>query len=184
MTPWHAHCKERCGLDLAERSAALLLGACAWTPRGWGAGKTSAFLAFSSFFASHFTSLLASLHLPRLRTFRSRAVVLAKPGGNPAGFFACAPSMGAVLRVQVPSEGGHPDRSEPQLRKGDRPWEGSGERNRRPMYKNRIRGDAERGERASDREAPMTKLRRRKSGGRAVKDSVLTWGDLASRSKG
>ena len=28
------------------------------------------------------------------------------------------------------------------------------------------------------------KLRRRKSGGRAVKDSVLTWGDLASRLKG
>ena len=46
------------------------------------------------------------------------------------------------------------------------------------MYKNRIRGGAERGERAMDREAPMTKARRRKSGGRAVKDSVLTWGDL------
>jgi hypothetical protein len=27
------------------------------------------------------------------------------------------------------------------------------------MYKNRIRGDAGRGERASDREAPMTKAR-------------------------
>jgi len=52
------------------------------------------------------------------------------------------------------------------------------------MYKNRIRGDAERGERAIDREAPMTKLRRRRSGGRAGKDSVLTWGDLALRLKG
>jgi len=69
----------------------------------------------------------------------------------------CAPSMGAVLRVQVPPKGGHPDRSEPQLREGNRAWEGSGERNRGPMYKNRIRGGVERGERARDREAPMTK---------------------------
>jgi hypothetical protein len=73
--------------------------------------------------------------------------------------FDCAPSMGAVLRVQVPPKGDHPDRSEPQLRKGDRPWEGSGERNRGPMYKNRIRGGAERGERAIDRPSPMVKAR-------------------------
>ena len=52
------------------------------------------------------------------------------------------------------------------------------------MNKNRIGGGAERGERARGREAPMTKARRRKSGGRAAKDSVLTWGDLASRPKG
>jgi hypothetical protein len=52
------------------------------------------------------------------------------------------------------------------------------------MNKNRMRGGAERGERANDREAPMIKARRRKSGGRAVKDSVLTWGDLALRLKG
>jgi len=65
--------------------------------------------------------------------------------------------MGAVLLVQVRPKGGHPDRSEPQLRKGDRPWEGSGERNRGPMDKNRIRGDVERGERARNREAPMVK---------------------------
>ena len=68
-----------------------------------------------------------------------------------------APSMGAVLRVQVPPKGGHPDRSEPQLREGDRSWEGSGERNRGPMYKNRIRGRVGWGERANDREAPMAK---------------------------
>jgi hypothetical protein len=68
-----------------------------------------------------------------------------------------APRRGAVLWVEVPPRGGHPNRSKPQLRKGDRPWEGSGERNRRPMYKNRMRGGAERGERANDREAPMTK---------------------------
>lgn len=59
------------------------------------------------------------------------------------------------MRVQVPPKGDHPNRREPQLREGDRPWEGSGERNRRPMYKNRIGGDAERGERAKGREAPM-----------------------------
>jgi hypothetical protein len=65
--------------------------------------------------------------------------------------------MGAVLLVEVQPKGDHPNRSEPQLRKGDRPWGGSGERNRGPMHKNRIRGDAERGERAKDREAPMVK---------------------------
>lgn len=40
---------------------------------------------------------------------------------------------------------------------GDQSWEGSGERNRGPMYKNRIRGDAEHGERARTREAAMVK---------------------------
>jgi hypothetical protein len=39
--------------------------------------------------------------------------------------------------------------------RGDRPWGGSGERNRGPTHRNRIRGDAERGERAKSREAPM-----------------------------
>jgi hypothetical protein len=65
--------------------------------------------------------------------------------------------MGAVLRVQVPPRGGHPDRSEPQLREGDRTWEGSGERNRGLTNRNRVRGADERGERANDREASMTK---------------------------
>jgi hypothetical protein len=67
--------------------------------------------------------------------------------------------MNVVLEVKVLSKGDHPERSEPQLRKGDQPWEGSGERNRGPMYKNRIRGDAERGERANDRQASMVKAR-------------------------
>ena len=58
------------------------------------------------------------------------------------------------------------------------------ERNCGPMDKNRVSGVAEQGERAFDREALMTKARRRTSGGRAVKDRVLTWGDLASRLKG
>jgi hypothetical protein len=65
--------------------------------------------------------------------------------------------MNVVLEVKVLSKGDHPERSEPQLRKGDRPWEGSGERNCGPIYKNRIRGDAERGERANDRQASMVK---------------------------
>ena len=62
----------------------------------------------------------------------------------------CAPSMNVVLGVEVLSKGDHPNRSEPQLRKGDLSWEGSGERNPGPMYKNQIEGDAERGERAKD----------------------------------
>ncbi len=52
------------------------------------------------------------------------------------------------------------------------------------MDKNRIRGAGERGERASDREAPVTKGTLRKSGGRAVKVGVLTWGNLVSGLKG
>jgi hypothetical protein len=53
-----------------------------------------------------------------------------------------------------------------------------------PMNKNRIEGVAELGERARDREALVTKVRWRRSGGRAVKECVLTWGDLALCPKG
>ena len=53
------------------------------------------------------------------------------------------------------------------------------ERSCGPMNKNRIEGGAEQGERANGREALVTKVRRRRSGGRAVKECVLTWGDLA-----
>jgi len=82
--------------------------------------------------------------------------------------------MNVVLAVKVRSKGDHPERSELQLRKGDLSWEGSRERNRGPMNKNRIGGEAERGERARDRQASMVKARRRKSGGRAAKEGVLT----------
>ena len=58
------------------------------------------------------------------------------------------------------------------------------ERIRGPMDKNRIRGAGDRGERANDREAPVAKGTLRRSGGRAVKVGVLTWGDLASGLKG
>ena len=53
-----------------------------------------------------------------------------------------------------------------------------------PMNKNRIEGGAEQGERATSREALVTNGRCRKSGGRAVKECVLTWGDLALCPKG
>ena len=58
------------------------------------------------------------------------------------------------------------------------------ERNREPMDKNRIQGDADQGERACNREALVVKGRQRKSGGCAGKDCVLTWGDLALCLKG
>jgi hypothetical protein len=52
------------------------------------------------------------------------------------------------------------------------------------MDKNRIEGVAEQGEWARNREALVIKAERRKSGGCAVKECVLTWGDLASCLKG
>ena len=51
--------------------------------------------------------------------------------------------------------------------------------NREPMNKNRIEGAAKQGKRARNREALVTKARRRKCGGCAMKVCVLTWGDLA-----
>ena len=56
--------------------------------------------------------------------------------------------------------------------------------NREPMYKNRIEGAAEQGERARSREALVVKAKRRKFGGCAVKECVLTRGDLALCLKG
>jgi len=58
------------------------------------------------------------------------------------------------------------------------------ERNCEPMDKSRIEGVAEQGERAKFREALVIKAERRKSGGCAVKECVLTRGDLASCLKG
>jgi len=43
------------------------------------------------------------------------------------GFFG-APGTGALLEVKVLPWAGHSERSEAQLRKGDRPWGGSVER--------------------------------------------------------
>ncbi len=92
--------------------------------------------------------------------------------------------MGTVLEVGVLPRAGHSEGREAQGRKGDRPSEGSVEHSRGLMDKNRIRGAGDRGERARDREAPVTKGTRRKSGSRAVKDDVLIRGDLALHLKG
>jgi hypothetical protein len=68
--------------------------------------------------------------------------------------------MGALLRVQIPPRADHSERSEAQLRKGDR---GScrmrqrTERTCEPMYKNRIQGGVDQGERAKNREALVVK---------------------------
>jgi hypothetical protein len=92
--------------------------------------------------------------------------------------------MGIDLGVKVLSRAGHSERSEPQsvVPRGRR--EGSGERSCGPTNRNRIRGGAEQGERATDREALVIKAKRRRSGGRAAKADVLTRGDLALRLKG
>jgi len=58
------------------------------------------------------------------------------------------------------------------------------ERNCEPMYKNRIEGAAEQGERADYRKALAVKAEQRRFGGCAVKECVLTWGGLALRLKG
>jgi hypothetical protein len=101
-----------------------------------------------------------------------------------AGLSLGAPSKGALLWVKVPSRVDHNERSEAQLHEGDRVWEGSVERSCGPMNKNRIEGGADQGERAKNREALVIKGKRRRSGGRAVKECVLTWGDLALCLKG
>jgi hypothetical protein len=54
----------------------------------------------------------------------------------------------------------------------------------RPMDKNRIEGDTDEGKWASIHETLVTKGRCRRSGGRARKECVLTWGDLALCLKG
>ena len=94
----------------------------------------------------------------------------------------CAPSMGGLLRVK--SHHKLVTASEAQLHEGDRVCGGSVERNRGPMNKNRIEGAADQGEQASDREALVTRGKRRRSGGRAVRECVPTWGDLALCLKG
>jgi len=53
-----------------------------------------------------------------------------------------------------------------------------------PMNKNRIRGTAKQGDWAQNQEALVIKARWCISGGCAMKECVLTWGDLTSRLKG
>ena len=56
--------------------------------------------------------------------------------------------------------------------------------NREPMNKNCIEGAVKQGKRAKNREALVTKAKRRRCGGCAMKECVLTWGDLALYLKG
>ena len=58
------------------------------------------------------------------------------------------------------------------------------ERNCEPMNKNRIEGATDQGEQAVNCKAFVVKEKWRRFGGCAVKDRVLTWGDLASCLKG
>ena len=58
------------------------------------------------------------------------------------------------------------------------------ERSCESMNKNRIEGAAKQGEWARNHEAFVIKARWRRSGGCAVKECVLTWGDLALCLKG
>ena len=51
-----------------------------------------------------------------------------RSGQHDRAAFSCAPSMGAILEVQVLRQAGHSEASEAQLREGDRAWEGSAER--------------------------------------------------------
>jgi hypothetical protein len=61
--------------------------------------------------------------------------------------------MGAILEVEVLPRAGHSERSEAQLRGGNESWGGRVDRIHEPMYKNRIQGGANQGERANNREA-------------------------------
>ena len=56
--------------------------------------------------------------------------------------------------------------------------------NREPMNKNCIEGAAEQGERAKNRKALVTKAKRRRCSGCAMKEYVLIWGSLALILKG
>ncbi len=101
-----------------------------------------------------------------------------------AGDPVCAPGMGIDLEVEVLPRAGHSERREAQSVGPRGRREGSVERSYGPTNRNRIQGGAGQGERAYGREALVTKVRQRKSGGRAAKVDVLTRGDLASRLKG
>jgi hypothetical protein len=74
----------------------------------------------------------------RLASVTPEAASIVRAASSRPAAFSGVPGMGVILEVQVLSGAGHSDRSEAQLRKGDRPWGGSVERNRGPTYRNRI----------------------------------------------
>ena len=98
-------------------------------------------------------------------------VVLFPTGGGPG--------MGDDLEVKVLPEPGRRDRREAQGVRREAYAERSVKRTRESTNRNRIRGAADRGERTTDREAPATKGKRRRSGDCAGKVIVLTRGGLA-----
>ena len=92
--------------------------------------------------------------------------------------------MGALLRVQVPPKLVTANEAKRSCMRVTECGEEAWSVNREPMNKNRIEGATKQGERARNREALVTKAKWRRSGGCAVKECVLTWGDLASCLKG
>jgi hypothetical protein len=102
--------------------------------------------------------------------------------GRPLRF--CAPSVGATLEVQSSRKQAVATETYHNCgRVTDRGKEaGSESAGQRPGTG--CEALPSRGERANDREASMAKARRCRSGGRARKGGVRTWGDLASRPKG
>ena len=72
-------------------------------------------------------------------------------------FYLGAPSMGALLWVKVPPRAARGQRSEAHVGKADRRGEERGEEPWEPMDKNRIKGGADQGERARNREALVVK---------------------------
>ena len=94
-------------------------------------------------------------------------------------FWCGGPGMGDDLEVKVLPEPGRRDRREAQGVRREAYAERSVKRTRESTNRNRIRGAADRGERTTDREAPATKGKRRRSGDCAGKVIVLTRGGLA-----
>ena len=86
--------------------------------------------------------------------------------------------------MKVLRELDYKDPREPQGHNREGVSEGSGERTDGPTNRNRIRGEADQGERACNREALVTNDRYRKSGGRVGKAIVLISRDLASHLNG
>ena len=100
-----------------------------------------------------------------------------KVGPSPLVWWATG--MGDDLEVKVLPEPGRRDRREAQGVRREAYAERSVQRTRESTNRNRIRGAADRGERTTDREAPATKGKRRRSGDCAGKVIVLTRGGLA-----
>ncbi len=100
-------------------------------------------------------------------------------GDNLFSVLGGGPGMGDDLEVKVLPEPGRRDRREAQGVRREACAERSVERTRESTNRNRIRGAADRGERTTDREAPATKGKRRRSGDCAGKVIVLTRGGLA-----